>query len=200
MTDTTDSTVTRDNTRALLQWLGVVLLAFLATAAVMAWLIVPMLRPGAPPPPGSPAATAALAEDGYASPDFRLAALGSDRELGPPDYQGKVVVLDFWATWCGPCKIQAEYLEEMHEEWTARGVQFLAVNVGEDRETVQRYVADTPFSYPVLMDPSESVTSRYPIHGLPTLMVIDREGAVTYLKTGITDPDTLAAQLREAGA
>lgn len=134
----------------------------------------------------------------YPEPDFRLASLDG-RTIGPPDFAGQVVVIDFWATWCGPCKLQAQFLDRLHEEVGSR-VQFLAIDVGEEEDRVRGYVDKDPFPYPVLLDPEEELMDRYQILGLPTVMVIDREGRVSYMRTGLTDVPTLRRQLAKAGA
>ena len=120
------------------------------------------------------------------------------RTLGPPDFAGKVVVIDFWATWCGPCKLQAQMFEKAHEEHTGGGVEFMAINVGEDEETVRKYVEKKPFPYSVLLDPDEQLMSRYQIYGLPTVMVVDREGRVSFMRTGVTDVPTLRREIAKA--
>ena len=133
----------------------------------------------------------------YPSPSFRLATL-EGRDLGPQDYLGQVVVIDLWASWCGPCRMQAQFLETLHREYDGKGVQFLAINSGEDAATVEAYVQRTPFPYPVLMDPGESVMRRYQATGLPTMMIVDITGQISYLKVGVTDVATLRREVEKA--
>jgi thiol-disulfide isomerase/thioredoxin len=116
---------------------------------------------------------------------FQLDTLDGSR-LGPPDLRGDVVVVDMWATWCKPCVTQAEILERLREEYAGRGVSFLALNSGEDPETVREYVEKTPFSYPVLLDPEGEVMGAAELYALPTLLVLDPRGDVSYLSIGIT--------------
>jgi len=133
------------------------------------------------------------------SADFRLEALDGGR-LGPPDFLGEVVVVDFWATWCVPCRAQAAILEELHADYRDRGVRFLAVDVAEDRETVESFVAENPFPYPVLLDPEDRLSIELGLIALPTVMVVDTEGEVVYLEAGLVDRRRLEKLLRQAGA
>ena len=131
--------------------------------------------------------------------DFRLPSVDG-RTLGPKDFGGQVVVVDFWATWCGPCRLQAQILEPVYQDYKGRGVQFLAANVGEEAEIVKKFLKDKPFPYPVLLDPKESVSGDLGVLALPTLLVIDKKGKISYFQSGIADGDTLRQLIKQAGA
>jgi thiol-disulfide isomerase/thioredoxin len=131
--------------------------------------------------------------------DFRLRTVDG-RTLGPRDFPGQVVVVDFWATWCGPCHLQAQILEPIYRDFKGRGVQFLAANVGEEPETVIKFLKSKPFPYPVLLDPDDSVASQLGVLALPTLLVVDKKGQIAHLEAGIVDGDTLRQVLKKAGA
>jgi thiol-disulfide isomerase/thioredoxin len=190
----------RSSALALGAWIGVVALALGIVAYAMGWI-------AGSTDISSPVATAeevgeaagATTESGHPVPDFRLATLDGER-LGPPDFPGEVVVIDFWATWCGPCRLQAKFLEEVHAELDGDGVRFFALDVGEDEQTVRSYVERTPFPYTVLLDPQETVSRRYGILGLPTLMIVDPRGEITYLETGVVDAKTLRRMIEAAKA
>jgi thiol-disulfide isomerase/thioredoxin len=130
--------------------------------------------------------------------DFRLETL-EGRPTSPRDYRGQVVVVDFWATWCGPCHIQTKILEPIHEDFKGKGVQFFAANVGEDTETVRNFLKDRPIPYPVLMDPDD-VAGELGVMALPTLLIIDKKGKVAFFEPGLADGPTIREALRQAGA
>lgn len=131
--------------------------------------------------------------------DFRLKTVDG-RMIGPKDFKGQVVVIDFWATWCGPCHLQAQILEPIYRDYKGRGVQFLAANVGEDLDTVKKFLVKKPFPYPVLLDPNQNVAADLGVVALPTLMVVDKKGKVAYLQSGLADGDTLREIIKKAGA
>ncbi|MEA2603304.1 MAG: hypothetical protein QOF89_4296 [Acidobacteriota bacterium] len=131
--------------------------------------------------------------------DFRLPSVDG-RTLGPKDFGGQVVVVDFWATWCGPCRLQAQILEPVYRDYKGRGVQFLAANVGEEADTVKKFLKDKPFPYPVLLDPKQSVAGDLGVLALPTLLVINKKGKISYFQSGIADGDTLRQLIKQAGA
>ncbi len=128
---------------------------------------------------------------------FQLDTLDGSR-LGPPDLRGDVVVVDMWATWCKPCVAQAKILEGLSEEYAGRDVSFLALNSGEDPETVRGYVERAPFTYPVLLDPEGEVMDTAKLYSLPTLLVLDPRGDVFWFSVGITGASVVRNAIEEA--
>ena len=203
MNDTVAKTKDPANTFALsiIGWAALVLAAFLIIAVAMGWLAKLVFLSDAP------AATAANTSAGASSlpagqassfptPDFRLPSLDGSA-ISPADYRGNVVVVDFWATWCGPCRLQAKVLEDLKAE-VGDDVQFLAVDIGEDEQTVRNYAAKRPFPYPVLLDSKDSLSAPYKIYGLPTVMVVDPAGKVVFHQTGVTSLDELRKEVAAA--
>ena len=131
------------------------------------------------------------------SVDFRLASLDGGR-LGPSDFRGRVVLFDFWATWCSPCHVQAEILKAVYSEFESRGVEFVAVSVGEPEGTVRSFVDKRPFPYPVLVDPADEVAASLGIFVLPTIMILDAEGRISFLEEGVSTARRLRQHLKEA--
>lgn len=132
-----------------------------------------------------------------AAPAFRLASLDG-RQLGPNDFPGQVVLLDFWATWCVPCHLQAEVLAEVYAKRQGQPVQFLAVSVGEDEATVREYLSQHAPAYPVLFDPASKAADSYEVVALPTVILIDRQGRVVLRESGLVDAATLERAIAKA--
>ncbi len=127
--------------------------------------------------------------------DFRLKTVDG-RTLGPQDFPGQVVVVDFWATWCVPCHVQARILEPLHQDYKGKGVQFLAANVGEDEATVRTFLKEQAVPLPGAPRPRGQVSSKLGVVALPTLMVIDKKGKVAFFQTGVADGDTVRKVLK----
>ncbi len=89
---------------------------------------------------------------------------------------------------------------QLHAELQGTDVRFLAISVGEDEATVREYVGRKPFPYPVLVDPEDSMSERYQLYGLPTVMIVDRQGDISFLEAGISDVKELRQALQAAGA
>ncbi len=132
-----------------------------------------------------------------AAPDFTAMSLDG-RQVRLSDYRGRPVVLNAWATWCGPCRAEMPDLERLHQEYHGQGVIVLAVNIGEPKERVAGFVQDNGFTFPVLLDETASVVARpYRISALPTTFFIDREGQIANIKVGMMDLTEMKHRLGE---
>ena len=127
-------------------------------------------------------------------PGFRLAALDGS-EVTAADLAGKVVLLDVWATWCGPCHIQADILRAAAPSLEAHGVTIVGINSGETLGTVRDFVARKPFPWTVLVDIEEQLTGDLEILGLPTLLIVDRDGTIAFRQTGILSAERIDAEV-----
>ena len=136
--------------------------------------------------------------EGQAAPSFERATLDGG-EVALADFAGRPILVDFWATWCGPCHIQTRVLEPLVAEYRDR-VAFLTVSMGEEPDTVRTFFGGQSPPYPVLLDPADTLSAQFGIHALPTILVIGRDGKVVYFEAGIADDSTLRAALAEAGA
>jgi thiol-disulfide isomerase/thioredoxin len=128
---------------------------------------------------------------------FRLPTLDG-RTLGPPDYRGRVVVLDFWTTWCGPCRAQSKILEGLQEEYADRGLVVLGVNLAEPDEVIESFLAEQPAEWPTLLDRDGSLSLQAEVFGLPTMVILDPEGKVVYRGSGLTGARALRTVIDQA--
>ncbi|MGH9380491.1 MAG: TlpA family protein disulfide reductase [Thermoanaerobaculia bacterium] len=129
---------------------------------------------------------------------FRLPALDGG-QLGPADFPGRVVLLDFWATWCVPCRAQKAVLEEVAADYPEGSLHVLAVNVGEDEGLVRESVADEASPFPIVLDRDTSFFTSLGLVALPSLVVLDGEGRLVEQATGLIDARSLREMIRKAG-
>ena len=117
------------------------------------------------------------------APDFALQdTTGKLHRLS--DYRGKPVIVNFWTTWCPPCR---EELPSMNRAWLQleqEGIAMLAINMGEDEDTIFVFSADYPTDFPILMDQAGEVIEQWPVKGLPTTYVIAPDGTIAYRAIG----------------
>jgi peroxiredoxin/outer membrane lipoprotein-sorting protein len=135
---------------------------------------------------------------GKPAPPFTLKGVkGSTVSLA--SYKGKVVLLDFWATWCGPCRIEMPRVEALYKEFKSKGLVVFGVNNGEDPDKVKGFLAKNPYTIPILLDQQSDVGRAYQAYAIPTLVVIGRDGKVSSCFTGVREDDVLREALAKAG-
>jgi cytochrome c biogenesis protein CcmG, thiol:disulfide interchange protein DsbE len=117
---------------------------------------------------------------------------GLDGEEGSlEDYRGQVVVLNFWASWCDPCREESPLLERFHEDLREQGGTVVGVDVRDVSDDAREFVREYGLSYPQLRDPDEEAMSDYDVRGLPETFVLDRRGRVAAVKRGPVDESYL---------
>jgi thiol-disulfide isomerase/thioredoxin len=130
-----------------------------------------------------------------APPDFSLPYL-SGGTAALSSLKGKVVLLNFWATWCPPCRAEMPSMEALYRRFKQAGLEILAVNCAEKTPDVQRFISGNRYSFPVMLDSSGEISGRYGITGIPTTYILDREGKILLRVVGSLrwdDPGIIAA-------
>ena len=129
------------------------------------------------------ATTAVASSPGTAAPDFTLKSSSGDN-LRLSDYRGEVVMINFWASWCAPCRQEMPLLDELYKEYQPLGFTILGVNVEEDSSQARKMLGDIPVSFPVLFDNSSKVSKLYDVVAMPSTVLVDRDGNIRYLHQG----------------
>jgi peroxiredoxin len=129
-------------------------------------------------------AAAVARQAGQPAPPFVLAD-PSGRTVALEDLRGQVVLVNFWASWCGPCRAEMPLLDQAAQKYQAQGFQVLAVNVEEDASTVRRFGEELKLGLPLLLDPSGEVHRAYNVQALPTSFLIGRDGMIRDVHYGV---------------
>ncbi len=136
-------------------------------------------------------ASAAFAGGSDASgpaPAFTLTAL-SGQQAALSQYKGQVVMVNFWATWCGPCQQEMPLLDQMYKKYKPAGFTLIGVNVDKEAPPVKDLLARKPVSFPVLLDPANQVSKAYHVDEMPSSVIIDRKGEIRYIHRGYRPGD-----------
>jgi len=127
-------------------------------------------------------------EEGHLAPDFTLKTLdGKTARLS--ELRGKkVVLINFWATWCPPCRLEMPTMQKIYTEYKGKGFEVLAVNIEPDaKEEISEFMKELRLTFPVLLDPDMKVTRKYRLIGLPVSLLIDRQGIIRSKDIGYHD-------------
>ena len=144
----------------------------------------PQKSPAAEHPDRKPAANFTLAD-------------ASGAKVTLADYKGKVVLLNFWATWCGPCKVEIPWFVEFNKTYKDRGLVVVGVSLDDDGwKSVKPYLAQKKIDYTVVVG-NDAVSKSYgDVESLPTTFIIDRDGRIAFTHTGLVGKDTYEAEIR----
>lgn len=135
---------------------------------------------------------------GAPAPDFTLTDLAG-KTVSLAEYKGKAVLVNFWATWCGPCRAEMPLLQDRYTTFHNSGLEILGVNIGEDFETIQPFIEDLGLGFTVLLDTDLQVNDSYRVLGYPTTIAVDRDGKVVDVHVGAWLDDQLDTVLRQLG-
>jgi len=103
------------------------------------------------------------------------------------DHQGKIIYLDFWASWCGPCRKSFPWLNDMQEKYQQHGLVVISVNVDNDKALAEEFLAQVPAKFKVFYDPKGQVARKFKLKGMPSSYIIDRSGKVVSTHVGFSD-------------
>jgi peroxiredoxin len=165
-----------------------------APAAVKA----PTVPAGSVAQPAGAALPAPAPVVGAPAPDFTLADL-SGAQVSLASYKGQVVLLNFWATWCPPCKLEMPTLQQHYADYQAQGLMVLGVEAGDPKTDVQDFATQQRLTFPILLDEKAAVTDLYRVDVLPITYLIDRQGVIVQKHTGMMTEAQVDGYLAELG-
>jgi cytochrome c biogenesis protein CcmG, thiol:disulfide interchange protein DsbE len=174
-------------------WVGVLMVA----VAVATLTIVELRTQGTTAIDGFTVANyrARVETEDRPAPDFELPSLQGDGSITLSSFRGYVLVLNFWASWCGPCRLEAPGLRRASAKYRAQGVRFLGVDYRDDKAAARAFVKGFHLPYPSAFDPAGTLAYRYGLIGFPTTFIIDPGGTIGYRFVGYLQQDVLEAAL-----
>ena len=134
---------------------------------------------------GALAANVPISED---APDFTLKTLDGPN-LRLEEHRGEVLLINFWASWCGPCRQEMPVLDRLHQRYEDTGFAVWGINVEGEVEPAQKLVDKTQVTFPVLIDEGQAVSELYDLEAMPSTVVVDRDGVVRYIHRGYKPGD-----------
>jgi len=126
---------------------------------------------------------------GDTAPDFKIPRLEAKGMISLKQYRGKVVYVDFWASWCGPCRQSLPALNVIRKELHKKGFEVIAINLDEERDDAMEFLKEFPVAYPTARDTSGKVPEAYGLVGMPTAYLIDKKGKVHMVHEGFRKSD-----------
>jgi peroxiredoxin len=135
-----------------------------------------------------PASAAVEIAPGVTAPGFELMS-SSGKPLSLADLKGQVVLINFWASWCGPCRQEMPILDQLYRSYKEAGFTLLGVNVEPSAHDAAGFLKGTPVSFPILFDPHSQVSKLYQVTGMPSTIIVDRDGKVRYVHHGYKPGD-----------
>jgi thiol-disulfide isomerase/thioredoxin len=122
------------------------------------------------------------------APSFKLDSMAG-KPVSLDQFKGQVVMINFWATWCGPCRTEMPILEKLHAKYKPMGFTMIGVNVEPDSSLAAKWLQTTPVTFPILFDTKSEVSKLYSVAGMPSTVIIDRKGNMRWLHRGYKPGD-----------
>jgi peroxiredoxin len=134
---------------------------------------------------------------GQPAPDFTLQDLAGHPVMLSADQGRAVVLMDFWATWCGPCRMEMIGLQKLSDKFKGGGFELLSVNQREAADTVRHFIESRKYSFHVILDAGGVVGDKYGVQAIPTLVLVDKKGVVRWLRAGYSENEDELRQMVE---
>ena len=169
----------------------------LITIALLGLLVVQACTPSSQAIQGGQQEASVGINVGEIAPDFTLTDLDGN-ELSLSDFRGKAVFINFWATWCPPCRAEMPEIESVYQDYKDKGVVVIGVDILETEELVREFVQRGGYTWTFVIDQTGEVSARYNIQAIPTSFFIDREGVIQAINIGAMTKRAMEARMAEA--
>jgi len=142
---------------------------------------------------------ARAADSGDASPNCTLNSIDGARAFDLGEFKGKVVYLDFWASWCGPCAKSFPFMNALHHELGGKGLQIVGVNLDENPEDAKTFLQQNPVDFTIAADKEEQCARKYDVKAMPSSVLIGRDGVIHHVQMGFRadEANELKAQVEK---
>lgn len=131
---------------------------------------------------------------------FSLPSLDGKGTISSKDYKGKVMIVDFWASWCAPCKASFAAYNDLLKQYGDKGLVIIGVNIDNDKEKAMEFLAENPASFHIAADPTKKVAAEYNLPTMPTAYIIGRSGDILYTHAGYHEGDLAGMEKEVADA
>ncbi|MFK5895262.1 MAG: TlpA disulfide reductase family protein [Pseudomonadota bacterium] len=123
------------------------------------------------------------------APEFSLTSINDNKTIKLKDYSGQVIYLDFWASWCAPCRASFPLLNELHHKYKDKGFKVLAINLDDDLASVEKFGKICPVEFTLLQDNNNQVPQAYQVQAMPSSYIIDKKGNIRHIHRGFKKGD-----------
>jgi len=137
----------------------------------------------------SNACLANATEVGQPAPQFTLPAVQNAQAISLKQFAGKVVYVDFWASWCAPCRTSFPLLNQLHQKLKAQGFEVIAINLDEDKANADQFLKEFPVSFTVVRDAKGEWADQFVVESMPTSFIVDKKGVVQHIHHGFVSDD-----------
>lgn len=117
-------------------------------------------------------------------PKINMQYLGKKKKLNGKALKGKVVIYDFWASWCTPCKVELPFLDKLYKKHRKEGLVVIGINVDEEQGSAQKFLKDHPVRFPIVFDKGKKLIDKAKVSTMPTSFIVDRQGVIRYHHQG----------------